>query len=146
MFETSLLRAARAATIGRVHAANELIVTTEAAQPRFRPTADESIWVARLASFDPDVGGMRTRLVEAIKHPTRFDLIIVYPLIDGFPLAAAMSTARALGERLAANGWLLLASGDQFSDGELLAVAAASGLTLVCALSGKSRLIVLVRD
>jgi hypothetical protein len=86
------------------------------------------------------------RLVEAIKHPTRFDLIIVYPLIDGFPLAAAMSTARALGERLAANGWLLLASSDRFSDGELLAVAAASGLTLVCALSGKSRLLVLVRD
>jgi len=89
---------------------------------------------------------MRTRLAEAIKQPMRFDLIIIYPFIDGFPLAAAMSTARALGERLAANGWLLLTSGDRFSDGELLAVAAASGLTLNSALPGPNRLLVLTRD
>jgi hypothetical protein len=122
-----------------------LIVTTETAQPRFRRTADESISVARLASLDPEVGGMRTRLAQAIRRPTRFDLIVVYPLIDDFPLAAVMAMARALGERLAANGWLLLASSDQFSDGELLAVAAASGLTLLCAVPGPNRLLVLTR-
>ena len=133
------------ATIGRVNAANELIVTIEAALPRFRPDEGESIWVARIASFDPDVGGMRTRLTQALERPTRFDLIIVYPLVDGFPLAAMMSTARVLGERLAAGGWLLLASGDQFSDGELLAIAAASGLTILCALPGPCRLLALIR-
>lgn len=134
------------ATTGRVHAATELIVTTDATQLRFRPTADESIAVARLASLDPEVGPMRTRLAQAIRRPTRFDLIIVYPLIDGFRLAVAMSTTRALGERLAANGWLLVTCGDKFSDGELLAVAAASGLTLLCALPGRNRLLVLTRD
>jgi hypothetical protein len=145
VFGTSLLRAARVATIGRVHAANELIITTEAALPRFRPKAGEAIWVARLVRLDPDVGGMRTRLTQAISRPARFDLIVVCPLVDGFPLAAIMSTVRVLGERLAASGWLLLASGDQFSDGELLAVAAASGLTILCALPGPQRLLILTR-
>jgi hypothetical protein len=88
---------------------------------------------------------MRTRLAQVIERPVRFDLIIVHPLIDALSLAAAMSAARALGERLAANGWLVLASGDHFSDGELLAVAAASGLTLLCALPGPNRLLVLTR-
>ena len=152
MMKTALLQAARSATIRRVHAADVLIVTSvqdgrRARNRRFGAAAPgELVVVAALGEFEPGVDAMRSRLLQAIRQPARFDLIVLQPLIDSLSLAAAMAMVRALAERLAGKGWLVLGTGGGFSDGELLAVAAASGVSLICALPGPIGMMVLARE